>query len=236
MDEKANESVSSAEAAAESAARTAGESAAERAAEAAVQPAGTGPDGVGAQTAGEAAAGSASEAVAAPDGVGARIEESKNWFERAAEHIPGYKGYKEKELRREADKLLREYVAERIEAARARLESVALAVTDRGELQLLAGVDRTGRKLRTIRDKYLFADYGYSGIFDTVKVGDEILDRLYRFDTQSQEDALRLEQLAATLSADSPSLRSDLDLLDQRVTALDQSFNEREHVITGVGR
>ena len=38
-------------------------------------------------------------------GIDDRVEESKNWFERMAEHIPGYKGYKEKELRREADKI-----------------------------------------------------------------------------------------------------------------------------------
>jgi hypothetical protein len=170
------------------------------------------------------------------DGIHARVEESKNWFERAAEHIPGYKGYKEKELRREADKLQREFVAERLEATRAKVEALALAVTDSGDLQLLSGVDRTGRKLRTVRDKYLYADYGYSGIFDTVKVDEDVLDRLYRFDTQSQEYALHLEQLASTLSADSPSLRSDLDLLDQRVTALEQSFTEREHLITGAGR
>lgn len=192
----------------------------------------------GASGPGEAVQGSvgAPEAPAGADGIGARIDESKNWFERAAEHIPGYKGYKEKELRREADKLLREYVAERLEAARLKLESVALDATDRGDLQVLSGVDRTGRKLRTIRDKYLYADYGYAGIFDTVKVGDEILDQLYQFDAQSQEYALHLDQLATTLSADSPSLKSDLEILDERVTALDQSFSEREHVITGVGR
>lgn len=173
---------------------------------------------------------------AGADGIGTRIQESKNWFERAAEHVPGYKGYKEKELRREADKLQREFVAERLEAARSKLEAVALAVTDSGDLQLLSGVDRTGRKLRTIRDKYLYADYGYAGIFDTVKVGDDVLDRLYQFDAQSQEYAIHLEQLASTLAVGSPSLRSDLELLDQRVTALDQSFTEREHLITGAGR
>lgn len=170
------------------------------------------------------------------DSIGSRIEESKNWFERAAEHIPGYRGYKQKELRREADKLLREYVAERLEAARSKLESVALAATDRGDLQVLAGVDRTGRKLRTVRDKYLYADYGYAGIFDTVKVGEDVLDRLYQFDAQSQEAVLRLEELVNALSADSASLKSDLEILDQRITALDQSFSEREHVITGAGR
>ena len=182
------------------------------------------------------AGGGASGASAGSGGIGGRIEESKNWFERAAEHIPGYQGYKQKELRREADKLLREYVAERLEAARSKLESVALAATDRGDLQVLASVDRTGRKLRTLRDRYLYADYGYAGMFDTVKVGEDVLDRLYQFDAQSQEAVLRLEELVNALSADSPSLRSDLEILDRRATELDEGFSEREHVITGVGR
>ena len=42
-------------------------------------------------------------------GIDERIEESKNWFERMAEQIPGYKGYKEKECSREADKIERLY-------------------------------------------------------------------------------------------------------------------------------
>jgi hypothetical protein len=186
---------------------------------------------------GEGSAGGAeTPASGGSDGIQARVEESKNWFERAAEHIPGYKGYKDKELRREADKLQREFVAERLEVARAKVEALALAVTDTGDLQLLSSVDRTGRKLRTIRDKFLYADYGYAGIFDTVKVDDDVLDRLYRFDTQSKDYALHLEQLASTLTVGSPSLRSDLDLLDQRVTALEQSFADRDHLITGAGR
>ena len=47
-------------------------------------------------------------------GIDERIEKSKNWFERLADHVPGYKGYKQKELKREADKIERLYVAERL--------------------------------------------------------------------------------------------------------------------------
>ncbi|MCZ7663610.1 MAG: hypothetical protein M5U22_12080 [Thermoleophilia bacterium] len=168
--------------------------------------------------------------------IGSRIEESKNWFERAAEHIPGYGGYKRKELRREADKLQREYVAERLENARRALEQVALAITNQGDLSLLAPLDTANRKLRTIKDKFLYADYGYAGLFDTVKVGEDMLDRLYEFDVRSQEEARGIEELVAAMSAESASLRSDVVLLDQRVVALDQFFADREHLITGVGR
>jgi hypothetical protein len=172
-------------------------------------------------------------------GIDERIEESKNWFERAAEQVPGYRGYKDKELRREADKIQRLYVAERLGTAHSALEEVQLDLTRRGGLggfELLAVIDTTLRRLRTTRDRIQFADYGYAGLFDATKVGEEKLDELYQFDVQLQERARSIEELAAALSADSPSLRADIDLLEERIEALDAYFAGREHLITGAGR
>jgi hypothetical protein len=167
--------------------------------------------------------------------IGARIEDSQNWFERAARRVPGYKGYKEKELRREADKLQREYVADRLETARRKLEDLNLALVNRGDVKLLGVVDSTGRRLRTVKDRISYADYGYAGWFDTVKVDENILDQLYMFDVRLQDEAAGIEKLIAVLSPDSPSLRSDLDLVGARVQALDESFSQREYIVTGQG-
>lgn len=165
-----------------------------------------------------------------------RIEESKNWFERAAENIPGYRGYKEKELRREADKLQRDYVAERLEAARQKIEDLELALSRAGNLDLLGYIDTTARKLRTVKDRFAFADYGYAGLFDAVKVDESVLDKIYEYDVRLQEQAQGVEDVIDALRSDSPSLRSDIGILDEKIEALDEYFAEREHIITGVGR
>lgn len=169
-------------------------------------------------------------------GIGERIYESKNWFERAAEHLPGYRGYKDKELRREADKIQRLYVAERLQACYHRLEDVQLELTRRGTLEMLAIIDTTLRKLRTMRDRVQFADYGHAGLFDTARVGEVELEGLYQFDVQLQQEARGIEELTAVISADSSSLRSEVELLDERIEALSAHFAGREHLITGVGR
>jgi hypothetical protein len=169
-------------------------------------------------------------------GIDDRIEESKNWFERLAEHIPGYKGYKEKELRREADKTQRLYVAERLDSVRDKLDGLKLDIINRGELAKLDDVDVATRKLRTVTDRIRFADYGYAGLFDTTKVDEAVLDRLYEFDMQLTTGVAEMETLSAALSADSPSLMSDLGLLGAKIEALDAQFSEREHLITGAGR
>jgi hypothetical protein len=165
-----------------------------------------------------------------------RIDESKNWFEQAAEHVPGYKGYKQKELRREADRLQREYVGQRLELARRKLEELELALSRSASLDLLGIIDTTNRKLRTVKDRFLYADYGYAGLFDAVKVDETVLDQLYQFDVQSQEQARAVELMVGVLNAESPSLRSDIALLDGKVEALDEYFLSRQHLVTGVGR
>jgi hypothetical protein len=170
------------------------------------------------------------------DGINERIDQSKNWFERAAERLPGYRGYKDKELRREADKMQRLYVSERLESCRRKLEDVELGLTQRHDLTLLSALDTTVRKLRKVRDRVQFADYGYAGLFDTVKVDEPVLDQLYRFDVGLQDQAKGIEDLTSALSPDSPSLSSDIVLLDGRIADLDENFSEREHLITGVGR
>jgi hypothetical protein len=169
-------------------------------------------------------------------GIDDRIEESKNWFERMAEHIPGYKGYKEKELEREADKIERLYLAERLDSCGQKLDDLKLELVNRGNLDMLGVIDVTIRKLRKVRDRVQFADYGYAGLFDTTKVGLEKLEELKTFDKQLETEAGGIDELANALAADSPSLRTDVGLLDDRIEALDNRFDEREHLITGAGR
>jgi hypothetical protein len=123
-----------------------------------------------------------------------------------------------------------------LDACKSKLDDIQLDLTRRGSLDLLGVVDTTIRKVRKVRDRVQFADYGYAGLFDATKVGQAKLDELYQFDLQMQEQAKGIEELSGTLSADSPSLRADIDLLDGRVDALDAYFSEREHLITGAGR
>jgi hypothetical protein len=169
-------------------------------------------------------------------GIDERVEESKNWWERLVGKIPGIRGYKQKETRRETDKIQRVFIAERLDTCLGKLDDVKLDLVKAGSLDLLGEVDVVMRKLRTVADRVRFADYGYAGMFDPVKVGVEKLDELYAFDKSLETDAGSIVELAAALSAASPSLGADIGLLGGRIEALDARFSEREHLITGAGR
>jgi hypothetical protein len=169
-------------------------------------------------------------------GIDERIDESKNWFERLMEKIPGYRSYKEKELGREADKIERVHVAENLDSCLGKLDELKLDLMKTGNLEALGDVDVTMRKLRKVRDRIQFADYGYAGMFDTTKVGAQKIDELRAFDQGLETEAGGIRDLAAALAVGSASLSADIKLLDDRIEALDARFSERENLITGAGR
>ena len=169
-------------------------------------------------------------------GIEERIQEDKNWLERVLGKIPGTRKYKQKEIRREANKIQRNYVAERLDECLGKLDSLKLDLVKNSAMDALGEVDISMRKLRTVRDRIQFADYGYSGMMDPVKAGVAKLDELMAFDKSLEADAGAIAGLVETLSAESPSLRADIGLVNGKLEDLDTKFSERERLITGAGR
>src|SRR5262245_31886714 len=75
------------------------------------------------------------------------------------DRIPGYRGYKEKELRREADKLLRDRVADAVAGEVRQLNALKLDLTNRGQLMLLPEFERITLKLQRFADQVRTASY-----------------------------------------------------------------------------
>src|SRR5215470_267338 len=94
----------------------------------------------------------------------------KNFLERIASHIPGIAGYREREARRETDRRLREFLAGRLDGGRQTLNTLRNRATDSGELKALDTIGRLDRALQKSVSSLRYADYGYSGVFDQVKI------------------------------------------------------------------
>ena len=126
-------------------------------------------------------------------------------LERLAASIPGYKGYKEKEMRREADKLLRMHLARQLEEQWRRLPDLQKQLIGAGQLELVDDLERAVMGLQTIVDRLKTASYGYAGFFDAVKVKEEQLDALYRFDeallNEVPKVAEGIDRVAAAIAA-----------------------------------
>ena len=164
------------------------------------------------------------------------VTEGMSGFEKLVAKIPGYKGYKEKEMRREADKLLRDHIYGVLTEQRGRIEDI------QGELgvehiEYVEKVGKARRRLQTLADTVHTAAYGYAGLFDAVRVKEEDLDALYSFD-----NGLLAESAAIAACVD--SLQSAIDInegvsgairdLVETITRLQELYNSRKDVLTGM--
>jgi len=163
-------------------------------------------------------------------------EETQGALEDLIRHVPGYTGYKEKEERREADKQLRMVLAQRFQEQRDRLAEVQRTLTDTGRLASIVTLERSMMKLQLLIDRLRTAAYGYSGFFDAVKVREQQLDALQRFDAaiadQVQHVRSLVDQLtdAAARELETGTLANDLIAALEKVNTL---FSRRQDVILG---
>jgi len=159
----------------------------------------------------------------------------RNALEKLGDMIPGFRGFQNRELRRDVDKLQREHLAGELARLKAAVRDKARGYTDAGQIGALNGFDRLDRQLDGLAQAVRFADYGASGIFDAVKVGEPELQRLYEFDLSLLEDLAGIDADVAAVPApggDNPA--AVLDRLQQRVRALDDKWRQRGRVISDV--
>ena len=69
----------------------------------------------------------------------------RNILERLGEKIPGYRGFQDRELRRDVDRLQREYLSSELGRLKGVLRDKARSYTDAGKIGALTGFDRLDR-------------------------------------------------------------------------------------------
>jgi hypothetical protein len=155
-------------------------------------------------------------------------QSEKNLLEKLADAIPGLKGYREKESRRDTDKRFREYLAGRIEGVRNRIDDAKREIVSAGRLDGLAEIDRLSQKTFKAAGMIRYASYGYSGFFDQVKIQEAELDRLYQYDLGLVAD---IEAMEAAV----PNIATATREFEDKINALEKRIEERKNLFTVTG-
>ncbi len=169
-------------------------------------------------------------------------EEAKKqmrFSERIVAAIPGFHGYKEKELRRESDKLIRNHMYLKLSAAKKDLKIVFQKLSDRRAFDVLTDMDRLVARFDRVNEKVNHASYGYAGFFNVVKVKEEALDRMIEFDNKMIDDVDKIVSAMDVFKSDVSDKNFDkakdhVDSLTETVEAFEDAFDKRSEVILGV--
>lgn len=156
----------------------------------------------------------------------------RNWMESIVEKIPGFRGYLERESRRDVDKMQRDYLAEQVDRGRHELQWKIRDWSRGGQLDNLDLASSLEKLLDRFANRIRHADYGTAGFFDAVKIGEAELEALYQFDLHMVETVQDLSARIGVLppTAASVALRS----LMESAEAADRLFDERQRCIEDI--
>jgi hypothetical protein len=159
--------------------------------------------------------------------------------ERIAAALPGFRGYKEKELRRESDKLVRNNLYLKLTKDKDNVKSISQKIADKRYMDVLTDIDRLNAKMDRITEKVNHASYGYAGFYDIVKIKEENLDRMITFDNQLLDEVNALtasiEDLKTQLLSNNfANLKDKIQTIADKFELLEDTFDKREQVMLGV--
>jgi len=98
------------------------------------------------------------------------------------DRIPGYRGYRDKEDRRDADRRVRDHLVTAYTAQLNRVQQVARGMATQRRLSDVGPVDDFAQTLQHFIDRVRTATYGYGGLFGSRDVNAAALDQLRLFD------------------------------------------------------
>jgi len=166
-----------------------------------------------------------------------RIDSDKGSLERLIGRIPGYRGYKDRELSREADKLLRGEISGKFSQEKDRLLEVQRQLSRGGGLLLLGDIDLAVRRLETLADTVRTATYGYAGLFASINIREEELGALYDHDSALLDQLPVLEAAVGAVQSavgDATAVREASDKLLEVISDLRRIWDARRDAIMAV--
>jgi hypothetical protein len=162
-----------------------------------------------------------------------RVSSEKDFFKKILEKVPGFNGYVERSERRQADKLVRESIADRFDSLWGRISALQRQAISDGNIELIDDLEAPALKLRQFVDRIRTASYGYAGFFDSIKIRTEELDEIYQYDyalLASEEEVGRaIDNVESSMGTD--GLPAALRHLTQLAQDCLDAFEKRKEVV-----
>jgi uncharacterized membrane-anchored protein YjiN (DUF445 family) len=167
-----------------------------------------------------------------------KVRGERSLLEKIMGYVPGYHGYKEKELRRESDRLVRMDVVNRLKDAKTvfrRRFADPVAVQKLGESSYK--FDALTYRLDRVTQRIDRAVAGYAGMFDAIKVKEDKLDSVIQHDLSLIEKAESVKEdveKVASIEPGTDDWKTAMDAVISKVEDLDRLVDERANLLRGL--
>jgi len=168
-----------------------------------------------------------------------KIRDERGILEQIMTYIPFYHGYKEKELRRDSDRMVRTDVVNRLKQAKTMLRrqfadpSLIGRLTTEDTFRL----ETVNSRLERVTQRMDRAVAGYAGMLASIKVKEDKLDLVIEHDLRLIEkaDLIRIEvEKATSLEVGSADWHTTMDGIISDIEDLDKRVDERASILRGL--
>src|SRR4030042_2534443 len=162
-----------------------------------------------------------------------KVTGSMDIFKKIASKIPGFKGYIERQNRRDSDKLIRDTIYRRFREHESRISDLQVDFVNQGEIKYTDDLEKAALLLRTFADRVRTAPRGYSSLFEAVKINEEELAQLYEFDAalldKSEEVGREIDNIQASIGTDGlPAAIRNLQTISKECI---KAYDRRQEVV-----
>lgn len=165
-----------------------------------------------------------------------KVKDSRNLLEKLGSKIPLWKDFQERQEHRSADQILRKTLVTQLSEQRKRLDVAQMDLISSGKLDLVDDIGSAVTQLQTFTDRVRLASYGYSGLFDAVKINQDELEKLYGFDAALFDYVDRLNAANDRLQeaiGSGEGAAEVIRIIKGICREANSTFDDREHVILG---
>ena len=162
-----------------------------------------------------------------------KVTNSMDIFKKIAAKIPGFKGYVERQNRRDSDKLIRDTIYRRFRELEGRVSDLQVEFISQGEINSIDDLEKAALRLRTFADRVRTPPRGYSSLFEAVKINEPELAKLYEYDAmllaKADEIGSAIDNIQASVGTDGlPAAIRNLQTLSKECV---KAYDRRQEVV-----
>lgn len=163
-----------------------------------------------------------------------KAKENMGTIERLLKGLPIVRGYVDKELRREADYRLRQTIAGTLEVEKQRMHDLQKKLLKSGGLLYMDDLDSAITRVQKLADRVKTASYGFAGLLDAVKIQEDQLDALHRFDVGLAARTYEVQEAVDSLGSaveQKSGISDAIDSLTEKLGELNRLYDARHKAV-----
>ncbi len=168
-----------------------------------------------------------------------RVEDDRGLIKKIQLAIPGFRGYRQREDLRIADRLLREQLTDRLGFAAKKAEECRNLLAEAKELDTLEKVRKLVNETNSAMNRMRHAEQGYTGVSPDYRIEQSQLNVMYEWDLALLDDVQTVRTTLDIVAGAIPS--GDLASVDTGMKAaldalnnFNELFSKRREAIAGL--